>query len=121
MNRLVPAILLFLVTAGAQATEPRVIDVQLDSYRITPDTITVKVNEPVTLKVSNAATFIPHNLVIRSPDAGIDLKIDVSAGKTAIASFTPVRAGTYEMFCDKEPPIGKSHREKGMHGKLVVE
>jgi len=115
------ALLLCLSLPVAQAAEPRIIEITLDSYTIRPETVTVKVNEPVTLKVTNAATFIPHNLVIRSPDAGIDLKIDVSAGKTSVASFTPVRAGTYEMFCDKEPPIGKSHREKGMHGKLVVE
>jgi len=25
------------------------------------------------------------------------------------------------MHCDKEPPIGKSHKKKGMHGTLVVE
>jgi len=115
---------LFLLSLGAfavHAAEPRVIDIKLDSYSITPDSITIKVNEPVTLKVSNAATFIPHNLVIKSPDAGILIKVDVRAGKSEKVSFTPTRTGSYEMICDKSPPIGKSHREKGMHGKLIVE
>jgi len=121
MKTVLIAVLLMAGTAVVQAAEPRVIDIKLDSYSITPNTITVKANEPVTFKVSNAATFIPHDLVIKAPEAGIDIKINVSAGKTEQATFTPTQAGTYEMYCDKEPPIGKSHREKGMHGKLVVE
>lgn len=105
----------------ALAAGPQVIAVKLDSYTIKPDTITVKANQPVTLKVVNKATFIPHNIVIKAPEAGIDVKLDVRAGKSGEVTFTPTKAGTYEMICDKEPPIGKSHKEKGMHGKLVVE
>jgi uncharacterized cupredoxin-like copper-binding protein len=103
------------------ADEAKVIDVVLDSYTIKPERIVVKANEPVTLKLRNDATFIPHNLVVKAPDAGIDFRVDVRAGKTGEVTFTPTKAGTYEMYCDKEPPIGKSHREKGMHGTLVVE
>jgi len=121
MRTLVTAVVLGLAISVAQASEPRVIEITLDSYTITPNTINVKANEPVTFRVHNAATFIPHNLVIHAPDAGIDIKIDAKAGKTATASFTPIQAGTYEMYCDKKPPIGKNHRDKGMHGKLIVE
>ncbi|HCU54005.1 MAG TPA: hypothetical protein DIC36_06910 [Gammaproteobacteria bacterium] len=119
--KVVFALLLVAGVSTVHAAEPRVIDIKLDSYSIIPDSITVKVNEPVILKVSNAATFIPHNLVIKAPEAGIDVKIDVRAGKTGEAAFTPTKSGTYEMFCDKTPPIGKSHKDKGMHGKLIVE
>jgi uncharacterized cupredoxin-like copper-binding protein len=49
------------------------------------------------------------------------VKIDLRGGKSGEVSFTPTKAGSYEMICDKEPPIGKSHKEKGMHGTLVVE
>lgn len=121
MRTLVNAIVLGLAISVAQASEPRIIEITLDSYTITPNTINIKVNEPVTFRVHNAATFIPHDLVIHAPDAGINVKIDVKAGKTATASFTPIQAGTYQMYCDKDPPIGKSHREKGMHGMLIVE
>jgi plastocyanin len=113
-----------LLTGGialALAAEPQVIEVKLESYAIKPDTITVKTGQHVTLKVKNEATFIPHNLVIKAPDAGIDVKLDLAAGKSGEVSFTPTKAGSYEMHCDKEPPIGKSHKEKGMHGTLVVE
>jgi len=120
LRRMLPMLLVTLC-ATALAAEPQVIEVKLESYAIKPDTITVKVGQPVTLKVRNEATFIPHNLVIKAPDAGIDVKLDLSAGKSSEASFTPTKAGSYEMACDKAPPIGKSHKEKGMHGTLVVE
>jgi plastocyanin len=113
--------LLGFVAPLALAADPQVISVELDSYTIRPDTITVKAGQPVTLKATNKATFIPHDLVIKAPEAGIDVKLDVRAGKSGEVTFTPTRAGTYEMFCDKAPPIGKSHKEKGMHGKLIVE
>jgi len=121
MSRLFMSALLLMLAPAVLAADPQVIAVELDSYTIKPDTITVKANQPVTLKVTNKATFITHNIVIKAPEAGLDVKLDVRAGKTEQVTFTPTQAGTYEMMCDKSPPIGKSHKEKGMHGKLVVE
>lgn len=102
------------------AAELQVIEVKLGSYYIKPEKITVKRDQPVTLNLVNEATFIPHNLVIKAPEAGIDIAVDVSAGKTASVSFTPTKSGSYAMICSKEPPFGKSHKEKGMHGVLEV-
>jgi plastocyanin len=113
--------LVLLLPLTAPAAEPQVIALEMDSYSFKPDTITVKAGQPVTLKVKNVATFIPHNIVIKALDAGLDVKLDVSAGKSGEVTFTATKAGTYEMVCDKAPPIGKSHKEKGMHGKLIVE
>jgi len=115
------AVLLVLAAPLVFAADPQVIAVELDSYTIKPDVITVKAGQPVTLKVANKATFIPHNIVIKAPEAGIDIKLDVRAGKSGEVSFTATKPGTYEIVCDKAPPIGKSHKEKGMHGKLIVE
>lgn len=120
LRRMLP-ILLVTLCAPALAAEPQVIEIKLDSYTIKPDRITVKAGEPVILKVKNEASFIPHNLVIKAPQAGVEVKIDVSAGKNGEVRFTPTQPGSYEMLCDKKPPIGKSHKEKGMHGTLVVE
>ena len=120
LRRMLP-ILMVTLFAPALAAEPQVIEVKLESYAIKPDTITVKAGQPVTLRVKNEATFIPHNLIIKAPDAGIDVKLDLAAGKSGEVSFTPTKAGSYEMFCGKTPPIGKSHKQKGMHGMLVVE
>jgi uncharacterized cupredoxin-like copper-binding protein len=104
----------------ALAAEPQAIEVKLGGYYIKPEKITVKRDQPVTLNLVNEATLIPHNLVIKAPEAGIDVKVDVSAGKTASVSFTPTKSGSYEMICSKEPPFGKSHKEKGMRGVLEV-
>lgn len=103
------------------AADPRVIEVSLDSYSITPNRIVVNVNEPVTLKVTNKATLIPHDLIIKVPEAGIDVEVDLHAGKSGETTFTPTRAGTYEMLCNKKLLFFKSHKDKGMHGVLVVE
>jgi len=121
MSRLLISLILSLSSFAVVAADPLVVDVELDSYTIKPDVIHVKVGQPVTLKITNKATFIPHNLVIKAPESGVEFKVDVRAGKTGEISFSPTKAGTYEMICDKEPPIGKSHKEKGMHGKLIVE
>lgn len=108
------------VSWAVSAAEPQVIEVRLGSYYFKPDTITVKLGQPVTLKLVNEATLIPHNLAIQAPDAGIDVKLDVSAGSSASTTFTPTRAGRYEMYCDKQPPFMASHKAKGMHGVLEV-
>ena len=119
-HRTLSALLFVILPALAMAADPQVVEVRLESYAIKPDKITVKVGQPVTLKVTNEASFLPHNLIIKAPDAGIDVNVDLRGGKSGEASFTPTRAGSYEMVCDKAPPIGKSHKEKGMHGMLVV-
>jgi plastocyanin len=122
MHRIALSLLLTLTVIGpALGGEPRVIEVTLDSYSIEPDPIVVKVNEPVTFKVTNKAWLIPHDLVIDAPEAGIDINVDLRGGKSGEVTFTPTKTGTYEMYCDKDPPIFKSHKDKGMHGKLIVE
>ena len=105
---------------SAYAAEPRSIDVVLGSYFIKPDKITLKVGQPVTLNLVNEASMVPHDLVIKAPEAGIDVAIDVAAGKKASVTFTPSKAGRYEMICDKKLLFFKSHKEKGMHGVLEV-
>jgi uncharacterized cupredoxin-like copper-binding protein len=114
------AVLCLACPSSFAAGEPRVIDARLGSYYIKPDKISVKAGEVVTLSITNEATLIPHNLVIEAPEAGIHVKVEVSAGKSASVTFTPTKTGRYEMSCSKKPPFGKSHKEKGMHGTLEV-
>jgi len=112
-----------LATAGALpafGASPQTIDVTLGSYYINPNTIRVHVDQPVRLAIHNTAMLIPHDLAIHAPDAGIDFKRDVPPGDQAFVTFTPTKAGTYEMMCDKKVPFGKTHFEKGMHGTLEV-
>lgn len=113
--------LLFLPVTMVRAADSQVIEITAGSFEFKPDTITVRAGQPVTFNVKNGATFLPHNLIVKAPGAGIDIKIEVRPGKTASATFTPTTPGTYEMYCGKEPPFGKTHKERGMHGKLIVE
>jgi len=103
-----------------QNPDPQVIEVRLGSYYIKPDKITIKVGQPVTLKIINEATMVPHNLIITAPEVGIDVRVDVPAGKTGDANFTPGKVGVYEMSCDKKLLFMASHKEKGMKGVLEV-
>ncbi len=119
--KLSPALYLAaLLATPVYAAETRIIDVELGSYFFKPEKISVKVGEPVTLKLTNSASVVPHDLKIVAPEAGIDVKVDVAAGKTASVSFTPTKAGTYEMVCDKKLLFFTSHKDKGMHGVLEV-
>jgi len=106
--------------APAGAAEPQVINVTLGSFFIKPDKITVHVNQPVTLKVTNEAWLIPHDLVVKAPEAGINFKVNLHGGKSGSTTFTPTKIGSYKMFCDKKPFFGKSHDKRGQHGILEV-
>jgi plastocyanin domain-containing protein len=88
-------------------------------YFFEPKHVIVKVNVPVELTVRKEAYIIPHTIVIKAPEAGIDF--NESMGRDPkIIKFTPTKVGTYPMYCDKKPPFLASHREKGMEGVLEV-
>lgn len=113
-------LVLAMCLTSAFAADNRSIDVVLGSYYIKPDKITVKVGQTVTLNLVNEATIVPHDLVIKAPEAGIDFAMDVPAGKKASVTFTPTKVGQYPMICDKKLLFFKSHKDKGMHGTLEV-
>ena len=110
----------YLPTVAAAEAAPQTIEVTLGSYYIKPERIQVKAGAPVTLNIKNEASVVPHNLAISAPEAGIDVKADVGGGKQASVTFTPTRAGTYEMVCNKKMPFMKSHKDRGMTGVLEV-
>lgn len=89
------------------------------SYFYKPNHIVVKVNIPVELKVSKESGLVPHDIVAKSPEAGIEFQ--ESMGSTPkIIKFTPTKVGQYPMYCSKKAPFSKSHREKGMEGVIEV-
>ena len=88
-------------------------------YFYDPNYIVVKVNKPVELKVKKAAGYIPHDLVAKSPEAGIDFKLDLK-GDPQTVKFTPKKTGKYPIYCDKSILWFKTHREKGMDGMIEV-
>lgn len=88
-------------------------------YYYDPNYIVVKVNRPVEMKFKKAAGYIPHNLIIKAPEAGINISVDMK-GDPQTAKFTPTKVGKYPMYCDKSLLWFKTHREKGMEGMIEV-
>lgn len=88
-------------------------------YYYDPNLLVVKVNVPVELKVRKAGGFIPHNLIAKAPEAGINFTIDLKNDFQTIR-FTPTKTGRYPMYCDKSLLWFASHREKGMEGVIEV-
>ena len=88
-------------------------------YFFKPNRVIVHVNVPVELTVSVNSSWIPHTLVIQSPEAGIAVDQDLSSDAKAIR-FTPTAVGKYPFYCKNKLLFFKSHREKGMEGVFEV-
>lgn len=90
-----------------------------EEYFFHPAHIIVKVNIPVELSVRKKWGGVPHNLVIKAPNAGIDVDQALSNEFKSI-SFTATKPGMYPFYCSKKLLFFASHREKGMEGILEV-
>ena len=88
-------------------------------YFFKPNHIVVKVNVPVELLASREAGVVPHNLVIRAPEAGIAVEEELAAEPKKIA-FTATAVGKYPFYCIKKLLFFASHRERGMEGVLEI-
>lgn len=89
------------------------------SYFFRPGHVIVKAGVPVELSVSLERGIVPHSLVLKAPEA--EIEIDESLGtdpKTFV--FTPAAAGRYPFYCGNKLLFFESHREKGMEGVLEV-
>ena len=109
------------ITAIADIGEDGVQRVALvgGEYYFEPNRIILKVDVPTEFLVSKPPGFVPHNIAMDAPEAGMSFKVDFDkAGE--IIQFTPTRVGTYPFYCDKKLLFFKSHREKGMHGVIEV-
>ena len=47
-------------------------------YLFNPNHIVLKVNVPAELTMMKVRGIVPHDIMVKAPDAGIDFKIDVS-------------------------------------------
>lgn len=90
----------------------------LDSYAYTPAHVIVRVGQPVRLTLTSVTTLVPHNFILK--DGGLSIEQDVAAGASVTVTFTPTQAGIFPFFCDKQLLFFKSHRERGMEGRLDV-
>jgi plastocyanin len=93
---------------------------EADSYAYRPDHIVVRAGVPLEITLTSVTTLTPHNFIIKEPKAGILIEQEVGAGKTITVRFTPTQPGSFTFYCDKRLLFFKSHREKGMEGRLEV-
>ncbi len=89
------------------------------SYFFLPNRIIVKVDVPVELLVKKEPGVVPHNIVMKAPEAGMDFEVSL-ADKSKAVKFTPTKTGTYPFYCNKKLLFFESHREKGMEGVMEV-
>ncbi len=89
-------------------------------YYFDPNYIIVKVNVPVELSARKTKGYVPHNVMVKAPDAGIDFNVDLSDKEAKTIKFTPTKTGKYEMVCNKRFLFFKSHKERGMDGFIEV-
>ena len=107
----------FKATVGSDGVQR--VEIIGGGYFFTPSRIIVKVNVPVELKVRKEPGIVPHNIMVKAPEAGIDFDLSLSDEPKSIR-FTPTRPGVYPFYCNKKLLFFESHREKGMEGALEV-
>ena len=107
----------FVATIGVDGVQH--VEVIGGDYYFDPNYIIVRVNVPVELKVKKEPGYIPHDIAVKAPEAGIDFKKDLDKNWQTI-TFTPTKIGKYEMICDKRLLWFKSHKDRGMYGFIEV-
>lgn len=107
----------FVATPGPDGVQR--VEIVGGGYYYDPNYIIVKVNRPVEIKYKKVEGYVPHNLIVKAPEAGIDLNIDLKDEPQTVR-FTPTKAGKFPMYCDKSFLWFKTHRERGMEGIIEV-
>jgi len=117
----------------AQPDPAAVVRIELSEYAFTPAQVTLKAGRAVTLKVVNTGRSV-HMLAsqyLSSQDLeieGADMEVDaphgvkyvkLQPGKSAEIKFTPAQTGTFDFSCEVKTG-GRTHRDRGMKGQLVV-
>ena len=105
-------------TAGVDAEGVQRIDVLGGSYFYRPNYIIVKVTVPVELKVTKEPSRTPHDIAMKSPEAGMDFTEEIGE-KPKTIKFTPTKTGKFPFYCTMKS-LFSSHREKGMEGVIEV-
>jgi cytochrome c oxidase subunit 2 len=93
------------------AETPNEISVMASKFEFTPETIKVKVGQPVTLVLTSFDRI--HGF--KMPDFGI--RTDIVPDRETRVTLTPHKTGTFAFFCDIF--CGDGHEDMG--GTLVVE
>ena len=112
-----------LLSSGTPAfagEDPTIIEIRMGDYRFTPAEVQLVANQPAVLRLINTDGMTPHNFRLNTGGQAANIDIDISAGDSVEVKLDPVPEGEYTFYCDKKLPFMKSHREKGMEGRLIV-
>ena len=91
------------------------------SYFFKPNHIVVKANAPVEIMgAARKPGMAPHNLGDQGTRGGAGGWRRTSATSPGRSPLRATKPGRYEIYCSKKPPVGQSHRERGMVGTLEV-
>jgi len=131
---IVTSVVVTAIGQGLAEPDPAsVVRIELSEYAFNPALVTLKAGRAVTLKVVNTGRSV-HMLAsqyLSSQDLeieGADMEVDapngvkyvkIQPGKTAEIKFTPAQKGTFDFSCDVKTG-GRTHRDRGMKGQLVV-
>lgn len=107
----------FVATVGPDGVQH--VEITGGGYFFDPNVIVVKANVPVELSVKKEKGYVPHDIVVKASEAGIDFAVELKE-KPQVIQFTPTRPGTYEMYCSKKVFFMKSHKDRGMDGFIEV-
>ena len=134
MAVMVTAVVVTEIGQGLAQPDPAsVVRIELSEYAFSPAQVTLKAGKAVRLKVVNTgrATHMFASTYLNSQDLeieGDDMEVDapkgvkyvkLQPGKSAEIKFTPAQKGTFDFSCDVRTG-GRTHRDRGMKGQLVV-
>jgi cytochrome c oxidase subunit 2 len=96
---LIPSLLTLLlaatvVVAQNPSTQPRVVEISAKKFEFTPNVVTLKKDEPVTIHFTS--TDRAHGLFVKA----FKIDLDADLGKPADVTVTPHEAGTFGAICD---------------------
>ena len=98
-------------TGSGMMQKQNVIEVTAQNFSYNPKSITVPVNQPVTINfksIGGTHDFYLDEFNVKSKP--------VSSGSSETITFTPTKKGTFQYYCN----IG-NHRKMGMVGTLIVQ
>lgn len=107
------------IPSSAADVAPQRVEISAGSYYFRPDRVVVEKDVPVELVLESESYITPHNFVIDSPEAGMEVRAKLTRTPTTVR-FTPTRTGEYPFWCDNKLLFFESHRAKGMEGTIVV-
>jgi plastocyanin domain-containing protein len=95
------------------------VEIVAGEYYYTPNNIILKVNVPTELKIKKEPGVVPHDIVIKAPEAGMDISENIGS-EPKLIKFTPTKTGKFPFYCSKRFLFFKTHRERGMEGVIEV-